>query len=320
MFQKGFLLLSFLLFITTLTAVQSKKQPQNCIVGNGTCLTGHFYDKNISNCVSCPGGCDKCTDAGTCTTCTNGYFLNSGKNCVACNVSYCASCSSQGVCTTCIDGYFLSGTSSCGRCDPLCSVCQNLTQCKTCLSTTKQYGLKVGVYLDSTSKTCTTCSGCLSCTSASCSDCAPAFYLSGSNCVPCGIMYCLSCTNSTNCKECASTYYVSNGTCSPCPSRCDKCTDMSVCTACSEGYFLNINGGCTSCIDYCETCSNATTCDKCSDGFFYYQGNCLPCPIGNLGCSVSLNSTGLCLDGNRLDLHKFFNVIVLFVIMISISL
>lgn len=149
----------------------------------------------------------------TCNECSSGYYIASS-TCVSCSsvVSNCLSCSfkmsgGNGECTQCLAGYFLN----------------------------------------STDKSCYTCSSFNSLTFPvdSCSNCS----LNGL------FMVCFACN---------SGYYLSDQTCLTCSNlqaNCRTCNFSSIfnCQSCNNGYLINAIGQCQACSTIYTNCSQCNS-------------------------------------------------------------
>ena len=220
---------------------------------------------------TCPTGadlipnCATCTTSGTqtiCATCLNGYYLLSG-GCVACSASLpnCQFCSTN------------------AANQPVCDLCQT------------DYGL-----LNAECKNCSAISGCLGCqvvqNSLQCQSCSSGLVLYNANtqCVPCQIANCASCTAeadlSFTCSECSFGYYLENNACATCASSVEYCSSCQfdqnsrlICTACSSTLLYLANNSCqANCtqgnLPLCATCTlvslsaGTMSCASCISGYF----------------------------------------------------
>jgi len=84
-------------------------------------------------------------------------------------------------------------------------------------------------------------------------------------------------------------------------THCKKCSSLSVCTECEDGYFVNGSNKCQACIANCKKCSNATTCEKCDNNYAVVNSKCW-----NYTCD---DLTQICVmtkhDGSKLSMYKF---------------
>ena len=280
-----------LVLLISLILVQGITANNTC---RDQCISGCYFNNRVNECLSCPEGCDKCSDSDTCTACSSGYYMNEGGNCVRCKVNGCAKCNSHYECETCMSGYFRVNSSSCQYCGYLCDTCASPTTCATCRNDTYY-----GTYFSTKDKTCQYCpDGCVACdSSGNCKKCRDGYVLNGKKkCVTCSSIdsACKSCdATQTTCTECNSGYYLFNNKCLECSAGCNKCVDDATCLECAEGHFVNTNRGCTRCITDCKTCKDENRCLECNDGFEYLEDKheCSPCTnscIGNLPIEIAI--------------------------------
>jgi len=111
---------------------------------------------------------------------------------------------------------------------------------------------------------------------------------------------CRKCTNATVCLACSDQYYLNTGTnlCSLCSSTltaCVLCADASTCEQCASEYFLSA-GQCLDCftaIDGCLACNSSSYCFECAANTHYLNstsGLCVSCPSGFANC-LNCNSS-----------------------------
>lgn len=113
------------------------------------CMTGEYYDYNVSNCVPCDISCAQCSSADGCSQCYDQMYLMPVGNKVVCEICYkflqgCTVCSSAYKCATCSNGFYLLTNNTCNNCSkfmPNCALCYydnstNVTQllCLACAS------------------------------------------------------------------------------------------------------------------------------------------------------------------------------------------
>ncbi len=108
--------------------------------------------------MSCPYDCYTCDSNGNCLSCNTTDFriLSTTKRCLA------------------QDGYFDNSSQICVKCPTLCSKCNSLTVCTSCIGgqflrpNNQCYGTcENGYYADNITNLCVTCvSGCQSCESS----------------------------------------------------------------------------------------------------------------------------------------------------------
>ena len=102
---------------------------------------------------------------------------------ITCNVSNCKTCSTSTKCSTCLSGYYLLSVTSCRSCMSYCDKCSSSSTCTTCSD---------GYSIDYTGS-------CLACPTG-CKTCATSVYTSTSTCTSCMTGY---------------TYKSNNSSCSP---------------------------------------------------------------------------------------------------------
>ena len=108
------------------------QQNIHCTHGCGDGYYVQIFDSQHYSCVSCPEGCQKCTDSTSCITCEVGHW---GTNCsYRCN-SNCRdrSCSKDGQCNRgCEKGYY--GSTCSERCPEGCDSCLTKNTCIACIT------------------------------------------------------------------------------------------------------------------------------------------------------------------------------------------
>ncbi|KAL4443078.1 hypothetical protein ABPG74_002145 [Tetrahymena malaccensis] len=230
---------------------------------------------SITDFCQSPGPCQSfCASAGYCLNkkctciagysgegcqCVQGYNYYEGQ-CRQCNQT-CLTCNTidPSQCQTCINGYYLSN-GQCLQCGPLCLTCSELApnQCTSC---------QEGFFLDATTSTCQRCSqNCVNCTSLSnCNTCQNGYGLNSTNYCSISCMYnCQRCQlDAFNCQQCyqnkvfnsttsvcecpSSQYEDQYGNCQNCRINCVKCSSITNCFECEDGYKL---------LPYSQTCIN----------------------------------------------------------------
>lgn len=185
---------------------------------------------------ACDPGCMTCSAANPsfCSACNAGYYLSSG-TCMACSVSsLCMTCSSSnsGMCLTCFPGSSLSSSNTCVQCQSPCASCQNDNP-SACTSCPIGYALQ--------SNTCVSFSTFNNTVQATLQNCAIANTING-------LGYCSLCLLGST--------LTSGQVCAPCISGCLICTpsQITTCTTCTPGYYLNSQLNCTSCSTACDSC------------------------------------------------------------------
>lgn len=264
---------------------------QACFNNCKTCSS--FY--TCTSCVSpqklvkdscCEAGCNNCY-YGTCLACDNQYLFVNNKcepcpsNCNACVAgvcnkwicsSNCDECNSSS-CTKCSKGYFISN-GGCSNCIAQCDVCVNSNTCSVCSTP----------FILVNGSCCP--AGCSGCNSAKCLGCYSGYLFDGTKCNACPL----------SCGGCP------NGMCNnvpSCSSGCLVCTSPSLCTKCSEGFYLD-KGGCLKCNEKCKTCETADECGSCVANFNLVLKKCC-----NLECSAcSFDKCFGCYTGYLYDGSK----------------
>lgn len=130
-----------------------------------------------ASCEVCPLGCATCYNSTACSNCHVGYYLLS-TSCLSCSLN-CVSCSSASLCLQCVEGYTLTTPANVATGGSTCTSCK----------------LSLG------GSTCLACSYNTTDTLLHCLDCGLGYYLDNSTgvCVPCSVVGCTSCFNSSHC-------------------------------------------------------------------------------------------------------------------------
>ncbi|EGR34727.1 zinc finger lsd1 subclass family protein, putative, partial [Ichthyophthirius multifiliis] len=256
--------------------VSNQTSQQEC-----QCKSGFFQNSNnLQECLPCQQPCLQCKDSAT--NCIGTCGLNAQLINNQCQ---------------CISGYYMSNQFICVPCDQSCRQClgPNANQCVACysdfvISNTNTCVCRDGFYLPLDKVKCQQChSDCDTCVNQSnncliCSDqnktvsinsnnisncvCKTGFYQQGSNCKPCTVPYCDSCT-STKCLQCAPGATLSSitGFCS--------CPDNVVYSA---KLTLKANRFGNTATKQCQQCD-----PKCYLCFPGQPSNCLTCLFDNIG-------------------------------------
>lgn len=297
-----------------------------CVSCSGTakscqsCPPSEFFDITTSQCSSCPRNCATCSDGSTCTLCRNGFAL-SGTTCRSCVIS-CSTCDPSDIntCTSCYKGLELKN-GACVSCPDKCTSCSK-GYCAICID--GYHPNSVGVCVMDCELPCATCTDnkptqCLSCFGGSnlsgktcvqdlscnnyknCTSCGQGngYILLGAYCYSCSpISKCIQCrtTNISACSLCENGYYINSvDTCSACPSKCISCISEKVCLSCREGYTFAegfTSGRCLSCTSPCKTCSGSqTSCASCVSGYSKTGWKCES--NKNVGFKINLNGDNL---------------------------
>ena len=219
-----------------------------CIACSKYCNEDEYKNVGKCECELCSErseGCIRC-DATSCRKCSAGYGLSDGK------------------CAKCTAGYYSDGTTPCKPCPK--GQYQNAigqSSCKSC---------EVTKYQDEEGKSsCKVCPGGSyqdSVGQATCKTCLEDNYcINGSK---------YACAQNTGANS-------GSATCTACSSvlgACVECSNLSQCTKCSSGYYINSSNTCTKCEAgfYCNGTSKA----QCSAGKYSSAGasSCSTCPAG----------------------------------------
>ena len=273
--------------------------PGFTLQANGSCVQ-NVCDRSTN--------CELCSDnQDICWTCLPGYIQENlfSRNCVAVSASYscevegCAVCESSTVCETCNPFYNLNR----GSCDPIsciehCALCYETNGCTVCDFT----------YYLTTDNTCAP----INSTIPDCSDIDP-------NCIAC-----VSRTGDEGqtINVCESCYFglMPNSDGSSCEpqtctiNNCQLCThidvpqysDVEICLACEQNYFLNSYRQCVayspaldtvSCdgIYNCLYCSSADYCAYCLPSWNVTNGLCVTSLFCNVENCEYCSSPSLCV-------------------------
>lgn len=121
-------------------------------------------------------------------------------------------------------------------------------------------------------------------------------------CLPCSPL-CVTCSDISTCTACAPGQFVNSGQCANCPLNCFNCSDASTCIICQEGFILiaNVSANsivCGACTAFCSECNatNITQCITCQKGMYMLNGLCQPCRDGCIECT-NAQVCDLCRDG-----------------------
>ncbi len=248
--------------------------PQKCIMCSKNCAYSEYKNNNMCTCVACnsfSSNCVTCNESG-CTKCNPGYGLKDGS------------------CEICSKGYYSNGTTVCLPCE--IGKYQNeegKNTCKPCESGRYQDEeakdiCKIppdGTYQDlsgqSTTKICPIDYYCTNGIKTQCSAGKGANEGSGS-CTLCSskISNCAECSNLSECTKCNSGYYLnSTKTCSICAldNYCDGLSQIQ----CPSGQYANIGASsCSSCSSKWENCTACTSsgCSECKENYTLKDGKC----------------------------------------------
>ena len=257
-----------------------------CIICSKSCANDEYKDTNNCVCALCTTFSDKClscTDGG-CTKCSVGYGLKD-KGCEICPV-----------------GYYSNGTTSCLPCEvgKYQDECGK-NSCKLC---------EVGKYQDeegkgeckippdgtyqdlsgqSTTKICPTDYYCTNGIKTQCSA-GKGANEGSSSCTLCSssIANCAECSNLSQCTRCNSGYYLnSSGTCSICTAGyfCNGSVNQ---IQCASGQYADIGASsCSSCLSKWANCATCTSseCSSCSGNYILKDGNCITEPLSQADCN-----------------------------------
>lgn len=245
----------------------------------------------------------------------------------------CATCTTSGssiVCQTCINGYYLASLNclSCAIAISNCLFCStNIASQLVCSVCASNYGL-----LSGQCRNCSAISGCLTCSIVQnnllCIACNSnlVLYSAQSQCVPCQIANCTSCSISNlgafTCSNCSLGYYLSNNSCIQCATTIQYCTSCLfdqnnnlICAACaSNKLYLQGNQCVTNCTiagnPECTVCQltslsgGVVTCSSCVTGYYLNAATktCQSCNTASAGCanctaSSNVTSCIACMEG-----------------------
>lgn len=280
------------------------------------CIDG-FYQTTIQGtkfvtCSKCPSGCKKC-DKSSCTECYEGYYNNNGV-CKECSPP-CATCESENKCLSCVNGYLFKDGSCKDQCSPSCLTCEGKPE--TCTSCHNGYGLK-GTTCETCIPNCRICQNDWEGKNMECKSCNNGFYLmDDGNCTKCSES-CKTCVSYEACSSCADGYYFTSmnfepgtyytGTCSKCNGpgheKCElciencndddkfTCSEMPICTKCTDGYYVDAESKCQMCESPCATCTAAgnQSCTSCIEGY----------TLKGTKCSIQ----GQCEDNSHCDFNN----------------
>ena len=256
------------------------------------CIDG-FYQTSIQGtnfvtCSKCPSGCKKC-DKSKCTECYEGYYNNNGV-CKECSAP-CATCESENKCLSCVNGYLFKDGLCKDPCNSNCLTCEGNPE--TCTSCHNGFGLK-GTKCETCMPNCRICEYDWQ-DNMECKSCLNGYYLAeDGNCSKCSES-CKTCVSHEVCSSCADGYYFTSmnyepgtyytGTCSKCNGpgheKCElciencndddtfTCSEMPICTKCTDGYYVDSESKCQQCESPCATCTAAgnQSCTSCIEGY-----------------------------------------------------
>jgi len=256
------------------------------------CATGEFKNNSDCICQTCSdlfSNCIEC-DSKNCTKCTEGYGVEN-KNCALCKEGYFDDRS--GVCAPCPKGKYQNkeGQTSCIDCE--ITKYQNQTGQSSCTI------CEDGTYQDETGQSvCKDCEEDNYCINGAKTACEKGYgaNVKSSQCESCAdkIAYCEECTNLSTCTKCSAGFYLQDGICIPCEAGYYSADGVNK-TACGAGK--NSNSGattCYSCPSNCNTCSSASVCTECKSGYTLSGGSCATsCSVANCATCAS-GSTTVC--------------------------
>ena len=233
------------------------------------CLEGFYLEKTY--CQACFSNCKTCSSFYTCTSCASPLILAKDSCCEA----GCSNCY-YGTCLECNNKYLFINN-KCETCPSNCNACiagvcskwicsRNCDECNSssCTRCSKGYFVSEGSCKDCVAH-CEVCSN-----SNTCSVCSSPFIPANGSCCPIGCSGC----NSAKCFGCYSGYLFDESKCNDCPSSCGGCPN---------GICNNV----PSCPSNCIVCSSSSLCSKCSEGFYLNGNSCVKCNERfNLSCYV----------------------------------
>ncbi|KAL7717098.1 Furin repeat-containing protein [Entamoeba marina] len=278
------------------------------------CSYGYITGTGIEDCLPCPDNCDKChkdSDTGDvlCDRCSydglvngNGVITYYGyygldENYTSCDYQL-EDCelydsSNPQTCYSCVSGFMYDSENNvCVDCETdHCSKCYSTTttpQCTDCKDGYQYLGGSGDVPYSCYEKNITHCSSYSTTQSYKCLSCDTNYFTNTDNdaCVTCldSIPNCETCTSDSVCTQCSDLFYLEDATCKSCINHCNICDgDTGECSSCDAGYVLNENADeCLPCPDNCDTCDNSDTglCQTCSNGFFITESyTCSSCSV-----------------------------------------
>jgi len=277
---------------------------QRCVIltnPNGFTLTP--TGTNTNNLAVCDPGCLTCSSYNPqlCSLCQGGYYLSSNLCTLCTAASFCMSCSpsAPATCLSCFPGAFLNTNNVCVQCMFPCTSCASgtATSCTSCFI---GYILSASACVAISTLPSTSTSNLQNCANAFntttntlvCTLCLQGYTQTPSGCAPC-VLGCLTCNPAqlTTCTTCAPGYFLnSTSNCQACISNCVQCSSVG-CMQCTAGYTLNAVFNCQlNCIAPCAECkdANPSACTSCVAGYVLNQttGTCSP--------DVSCSSTSSC--------------------------
>lgn len=194
------------------------------------CPQGHVATFNpvtkVSECVTCPQGCRKCSSFNSkiiCDACqeynNESYFMNDKKECQRCVVG-CKYCSGPSIsqCSFPSNGYFFNNSNKqLEKCPQGCNSCNQNQQCNSCLR-----GYKEQKVTTDKNETFTKCVKCQDPNCAFCQDEQEYKILKEERCLACDLGY----------------GKVGVNKCENCPLCCPYCgLDNKMCQICAENFM-----------------------------------------------------------------------------------
>ena len=261
----------------------------HCVI-DMQCGPREYFSELLSNCTSCPAGCQNCSDDITCLQCQPGFYLQlravgqTDEETLLCHSS-------------CQTGFYPDQSQQrCSPCPPSCSSCTSPSSCLTCdeggvpVNGTCSQPCASGEYFNVTMRQCLKCSpSCASCKDGhSCTSCVGKLLLADDG-------RCLSsCPEHTVADQgtgrCKITHcHQSCATCrGPEPSDCLSCSfprkfHQHTCLEQCPADTYPDNSSCLPCHASCATCGGplASECDTCPKGNYLDHYHCLKrCPTG----------------------------------------
>ncbi|KAL4507712.1 hypothetical protein ABPG73_012400, partial [Tetrahymena malaccensis] len=104
--------------------------------------------------------------------------------------------------------------------------------------------------------------------------------------------------------QCNTAYTFSENLCLPCPSYCDQCDSITICTKCSQNYFLSLSNKCVSQCPSTFIIDQSYTKCVCPNNSILKDNKCIPCQDGCIQCTSETNCTKYpeCDAGFKYDL------------------
>jgi len=277
--------------------------------------------------------------------CEDGKYLDTSycgcKNCsdnVAIIGEHCAACTKD-KCTKCETGYYLKSEID-NKVHDKCQTCRAGNYCEDGIweKRQSQCNTTYGYFCtdDNVLRSCNYkySNNCTSCNNEKCLTCSAGSFLSGNDCINCGVVGCHKCNNTTTCISCEENRLLKNNNeCKSAACNKDSCEFIShcmyyssknsspatitnyKCSTCYAGYYVANNGqNCFSCDTLpdsdnsgrnCVYCQNNGKCTVCKKGYYVNSsGKCTKCKVTNCTSCSSDGKCGSCEYGYKLENDK----------------